>query len=111
MAVGPSFFKFLKGWFFDAGEVSMEEFLLEFWLARGAPATPMQNASQWHNMASWYPLRSDPSVLWLHYEDLQEDAAACIALIARHLGLGADDPELQALAARQSDIKFMAVVG
>lgn len=40
--------------------------------------------------ASWYPRRRDPGVLWLHYEDLHQDRAAAVALIARFLGL--DDP-------------------
>ena len=55
---GPSFFHFLQGWFFDPGTLSMDEFLEQFWLRRGDPPTPMQNAGQWNNMASWFPHRS-----------------------------------------------------
>ena len=36
--------------------------------------------------------RADPDVLWLHYEDLQADLPAAVALIARFLQLGQDDP-------------------
>lgn len=31
-------------------------------------------------------------MLWLHYEDLQQDLPAAVKLIAGFLGLGADDP-------------------
>lgn len=104
---GPSFFHFLQGWFFDPGTLSMDEFLEQFWLRRGDPPTPMQNAGQWNNMASWFPHRADPDVLWLHYEDLQADLPAAVALIARFLQLGQDDPELQALAVQQAGIEAM----
>lgn len=53
------------------------------------------------------PASADPDVLWLHYEDLHEDLAAGVALIARFLGLGADDDELQALAVQQASLDFM----
>ncbi len=39
-----SFFKFFQGWFFQPGEVTLEQFAHEFWLARGIPASNMQNA-------------------------------------------------------------------
>jgi hypothetical protein len=54
---GPSFFSFFSGWFFEPGAVQLEEFLEEFYLARGAPPTAMQNASHWHNLVSWFPHR------------------------------------------------------
>lgn len=50
-------------------------------------------------------------MLWLHYEDLHQDRAACVRLIAEFLRLGQDDPGLQALAVAQSDIGFMKQVG
>lgn len=49
----------------------------------------------------------DPRVLWVHYEDLHEDLAAGVKLIAEFLGLGAGDAELQALAVHQAGIDFM----
>lgn len=70
-----SFYHFLEHWFFDEGtvridmmhstryvhlilsQVTMEQFVQEFVLQRGEPRTPMQNASFWHNIASWYPHR------------------------------------------------------
>lgn len=90
MEAGPSFFYFMRDWAFDAGDISLDQFILEFFMWRGDAQSPLQNASQWSNMASWYPRRRDPGVLWLHYEDLHQDRAAAVALIARFLGL--DDP-------------------
>ncbi|KAI7840353.1 hypothetical protein COHA_005899 [Chlorella ohadii] len=123
LEAAPSFFHFLCGWTFDEGEISLDEFVIEFFLKRGAPTSQMENASMLHNMASWYPHRADPSVLWLHYEDLHEDLPAVVRLIAQHLGIGADDAgklfvlpdtcirlfgtELQALAVQQGSIEFM----
>lgn len=46
-------------------------------------------------------------MLWIHYEDLHEDLPAAVGLVARFLGIGADDPQLQALAVQQAHIDFM----
>lgn len=54
---GVSFYHFLGGWFFDPADIPLDAFLEEFVLARGEPPTPMQNASYWHNLASWFPHR------------------------------------------------------
>ena len=45
-----SFFSFFQGWFFQPGEVSLDEFVTDFWLARGIPASRMQNASYFHHL-------------------------------------------------------------
>ncbi|PRW56116.1 sulfotransferase isoform A [Chlorella sorokiniana] len=103
----PSFFHFLCDWTFDAGDISLDQFVTQFFLKRGAPASRMENAGMLHNMASWYQHRADPSVLWLHYEDLHEDLPAAVRLLAGFLGIGACDAELQALAVQQGSIDFM----
>ncbi|KAI8462815.1 MAG: P-loop containing nucleoside triphosphate hydrolase protein [Monoraphidium minutum] len=105
--VGPSFYYFLGGgWYFEEDEISLEQFLEEFWLRRGEAETPMQNASHWHNLASWYPHRAEANVLWLHYEDLHEDLPACVDLIADFLGFGGD-AEAKAVALQQAHIDHM----
>lgn len=96
-----SFFHFLQGWFFEEGEIQLDQFLQEFVLARGKPTNVMQNASFWDNIASWWPHRQDPNVLWLHYDDLKEDLPACVKLVAEFLDLGADDQGLQELVVKQ----------
>jgi hypothetical protein len=84
---GPSFYDFMAGWFFPRGAIGIDEFLTGLYLSRGAPASPMHNASYWHFLASWWPARADPSVLLLFYEDLVEDLPAGVKLVADFLAL------------------------
>lgn len=49
----------------------MDQFLQEFFMRRGKPENWEQNASHWHHLTAWYPLRHNPDVLWLHFEDLK----------------------------------------
>lgn len=102
-----SFFHFLSGWFFEPGTIRLNEFIREFVLKRGAPSSPMENASLWHNIASWWPRRHDPNVLWLCYEDVVQDLARGVGRIAEFLRLANDDPALQAIAVEQSRLDHM----
>lgn len=106
-AVGPSFYRFLGGWFFDTKDVSMEEFLHHFWLNRGEPTSLMENASYWHHLASWWPRRHDDDVLWLHYEDMRQDLRACIKRVAAFMGVDASDETLVDLACERSSEAYM----
>lgn len=40
--VAVSFFRFFQGWFFQPGEVGMDEFVRQFWLERGEPRSEMR---------------------------------------------------------------------
>lgn len=53
-------------------------------LLRNKPPLPPTSAP--------HACRGDPDVLWLHYEDLQEDLPAAVRLIAEFLDIGKDDP-------------------
>eukprot|EP00873_Tetraselmis_striata_P010064 jgi/Tetstr1/430328/TSEL_020153.t1 len=108
MDAGPSFYKFLNGWFFEKDSIPMEAFLNEFFLRRGEPESWLNNASIWHNIRSWYAHRADSDVLWIHFEDMKEDLPACVDLIAEYIGCGADDKELKELVVKQSSIEFMS---
>ena len=102
-----SFFHFMEGWFFPPGALSLSEFVRELVLKRGAPPSKMHNASYWDNVASWWPHRNDPDVLWVHFEDMKEDLAGVVARVADFLGVGAGDAALQALVVRQASLEFM----
>lgn len=102
-----SFYHFFSGWFFKPGTISLDEFIEEFILARGKPESMMQNASIWHNIASWWDHRQDANVLWLFYEDLVEDLASGVDVIAEFLGFGKTDKYLRALAVEQARIENM----
>ena len=104
-AVAYSFFKFFCGWYFQPGEVSLEEFIQEFWLARGAPQSKMQNASYFHHLASWWPHRNDPNVLFLFFEDLKEDLESAVRAVAEFMGI-ADEGRIK-VALEMSTFSFM----
>ena len=96
--VAVSFFRFFEGWFFAPGEVTLEQFVREFWLARGAPASPMANASYWDHLLSWWPRRFDDDVLLLFYEDLRDDLPREVARVARFIGCAGREREALAVA-------------
>ena len=102
-----SFFHFMQGWFFPPGALSLSEFVREIVLKRGVPPSKMHNASYWDNLASWWPHRGDPDVLWVHFEDMKEDLPAVVAQVAEFLEVGAGDADLQAQVVRQASLEFM----
>ena len=102
-----SFYHFFSGWFFEPGTLSVDTFIDEFVLARGKPESIMQNASLWHNIASWWDHRHDPNVLWLFYEDLVADLAFGVDRIATFLGFDENDKDLRALTVKQASIESM----
>ena len=86
-----SAFKMLEGWFFQPGEVSLEEYIREMWLAE-------QNASQdqieispdymhFHHIVSWWPHRKDPNMLLVFFEDLKESYESSVRSIAQFMGI------------------------
>ena len=91
--VALSFFSFFEGWFFQPGEVSLDEFVRGFWLARGVPSSPLNNASYFHHLLSWWAHRADPNVLFLFYDELLTEHRRCVARIAEFMELepAADD--------------------
>ena len=108
--VALSFFSFFEGWFFQPGEVSLDEFVRGFWLARGVPSSPLNNASYFHHLLSWWAHRADPNVLFLFYEDLKADLAGHVARICAFLSL--DDAEARCkLAVDHSSFAFMSAHG
>jgi len=110
--VAISFFSFFEGWFFQPGEVLLEEFVREFWLARGAPASRMNNASYFHHLTSWWPHRHREDVLFLFFEDLKEDLEGAVAQVSDFIGVAHEGTEsaaaIRALACHNSTFKFMS---
>ena len=104
-AVAYSFFCFLNGWAFQPGEVSLEEFIREFWLAHGVPQSKMQEPSYFHHLVSWWPHRNDPNVLLLFFEDLKEDLDSAVRAVAEFMGVN-DEGHIQ-VALERSTFSFM----
>ena len=104
-AVAYSFFNFFNGWYFQPGEVSVEEFIWEVWLGRGIPQNKMQEPSYFHHLVSWWPHRNDPNVLLLFYEDLKEDLDSAVRAVAEFMGI-TDEGRIQ-VALERSTFSFM----
>ncbi|GMH41172.1 hypothetical protein BSKO_09082 [Bryopsis sp. KO-2023] len=104
---GISHYNFFNGWLFDKDSVSVNDFLESVFLGRGAAKSFAERSSNWDIVASWYPHRNDPNVLWLHYEDMVKDLPACIELVSKFLGIGVGDAELLDLVVKQSSFEFM----
>lgn len=85
MDVVVSFFHFFENWFFPSGEVELDEFAEEFWLARGVPASIQNNASYFVHLTSWYKHRNDPNVLIVCFEDLKEDLEKQVRRVAEFM--------------------------
>ena len=104
--VALSFYKFFEGWFFEPGEVGVEEFVREFWLARGEPQSEMQNASYFHHLLSWWKHAQDENVLWVFFEDMKEDLEAQVRRVAAFMGLEPSEDTIS-VAVKHSSFGFM----
>lgn len=104
--VVTSFYKFFLGWFIQPGEVDLPEFVEHFWLRRGAPSSPMQNASYFHHLTSWWPHRLDENVLWVFFEDMIDNLRETVERVDRFLGLQSPEDRLQK-AVDHSTFEFM----
>ena len=104
-AVAYSLFTFYKGWFFQPGEVTLDEFVLDFFLAFGKPHSEMDRPSYFEHLASWWGHRNDPNVLFLFYEEMKEDLETAVKAIALFMGI--QDQERIRNAVRMSTFEFM----
>ena len=107
-AAAYSFFKLLDGWFFQPGEVSMEDFVGKIWLSVNVESPTLADhfcASYFHHLASWWPHRNDPNVLLVFYEDLKECYESSVRTIAEFMGI-TDEGCIQVVLER-STLEFM----
>ncbi|XP_028405530.1 amine sulfotransferase-like [Dendronephthya gigantea] len=95
----------MKGWFFQPGKISLDEFVLNFYLAHGKPRDEMEHASYFEHFISWWKHRNDPNVLFLFYEEMKEDLETAVMAIALFMGI--HDEERIRNAIRMSTFEFM----
>ncbi|XP_028406617.1 amine sulfotransferase-like isoform X2 [Dendronephthya gigantea] len=104
-----SYFNFLKGWIFQPGKISLNEFVQEFPLALGEPKSKMQHyaiyASYFLHLMSWWEHRNDPNVLFLFYEDMKDDLESVVRKVASFIGI--EDEERIKKAVEMSSFEFM----
>ena len=104
-AVAYSFFNVSLGWFFQPGEVSVEEFLEVMWLSKAEPLTVKSHASYFHHLKSWWPHRNDPNVLLVFYEDLKECYESSVRSIAEFMDI-TDEGHIK-IALERGTFEFM----
>ncbi len=95
-----SLYRFLEGWMFEPGSISVSEF------GRGRALAAQGRRRYWYHLASWLRRRHDADVLMVTFEDMKSDLAANVRRTADFIGVPLDD-DLLDLVVRQSSIEFM----
>ncbi len=93
-------YRFLEGWWFEPGSISIETYARELFLARESPS------GYWYHLLSWWQHRHDENVLLLCFEEMRNDLPGTIRSVAKLIGCLLDD-ELMEIVARQSSFDFM----
>jgi hypothetical protein len=99
-----SAYRFAEGWFFEPGSVPIEAYARRQFMQRVGPAG--RRGDYWHHLASWWPHRNDPNVLYMSYEAMNRDLATTVRRVASFVGIALDD-ELFDIVMRQSSLEFM----
>lgn len=92
-----SMFKFMEGWILEPGTVNPDDY------ARQRFIKPRE---YWHHLKSWWAQRNEENVLFLAYEQMQEDTAGTITRIADFIGVPLDD-ELMKLTLEHASLGYM----
>ncbi|MCC5887013.1 MAG: sulfotransferase domain-containing protein [Gammaproteobacteria bacterium] len=75
-----SLFRFMEGWYFEAGSIDIETFARGEFLAR-------DGRDYWEHLASWWRQRDRDDVLLLAYEHMHADLPATVQSIAAFIGV------------------------
>lgn len=86
-AVSYSYYNMLRGWFFQPGELTLEEFVEGIWLTQGEPQVPTDREGYFYHLASWWPHRNDPNILLVLFEELKWSYEPTIRKIAHFMGI------------------------
>jgi hypothetical protein len=96
-----SMYRFMEGWFFEPGAISMEEFFAG-WSRGGGP----EGEGYWSYILSWWAVRDRPDVLIFAYENMVRDRAAHVRRLAEFAGIPLDD-DLLALTVERTSRDYM----
>ncbi|XP_028406630.1 amine sulfotransferase-like isoform X1 [Dendronephthya gigantea] len=97
-------FNYLKGWFFQPGEISLHEFVVDYALPREL-INRMGPAPYFAHLLSWWEHRDDPNVLFLFFEDMKDDLESAVRKVASFIGI--EDDERIKKAVQMSSFEFM----
>ncbi len=92
-------YRFMEGWFFEPGSITLEEH------ARDGFLDPAQR-SYWKHLRSWWAERVRAEVLLLSYEAMRNDLATTIRTVADFVEIPLDEA-LFAIVMEQSSLPFM----
>ena len=81
-----SMYRFMEGWFFEPGTISMEDFFTG-WSRGGGP----EGEGYWSHLASWWAMRDSPDVLIFSYANMVRDRAAHARRLADFAGIPLDE--------------------
>ena len=79
-------YKYHENWLFQSGEVSSEEYVLEWWISNFSHFHPKLK-SYFDNVANWCAHHQNPNVLFVFYEDLVEDLNSGVRRIAKFIDI------------------------
>jgi len=92
-----SLYRFIEGWFFEPGSISLDDFAREFFI---------KDRDYWKHLASWWPRRDDDDVLLMAFEHMKRDLSGAIERVADFIEIRLDD-ELQSITQEHASLKFM----
>lgn len=92
-----SLYRFIEGWFFEPGSISLDDFAREFFI---------KDLGYWKHLASWWPRRNDDDVLLMAFEHMKLDLSRTIERVADFINIKLDD-ELKRITEQQASLKFM----
>ena len=88
-----SFYCMVRGWFFQPGDLSLEEFVQDVWLKFGKPAsaTDPNREGYFHHLVSWWPHRNNDNVMLVFFEDFKESYELTVREIAAFMNITAEE--------------------
>ena len=92
-----SLYRFMEGWFFEPGSISLDDFAREFFI---------KDLGYWKHLGSWWPRRNDDDVLLMAFEHMKLDLSGTIERVADFIDIKLDD-ELKRITEQQASLKFM----
>jgi hypothetical protein len=95
-----SMYRFLEGWFFEPGSITVEDFTRNRFMKRD------DGQDYWTHLVGWWEQRDNPAVLLLTYEGMKADLPGTVRAVASFLGI-ALDPTLEAIVLEQASLQSM----
>jgi hypothetical protein len=95
-----SMYRFMEGWFFEPGAISITDFTTARFSNRG------RGLDYWHHLLTWWDERDNPDVLLLSYEQMSAEPEANVRRMAKFCGIALDDVLLDSTL-KQSSLSFM----